>query len=116
MQPVLERRSKTRFPLALNVRYRTLLKKVDVAGIGRTLNISSTGLLVASAHELGPGTRLEVTLEWPWLLDERTPLQLVAQARVVRRDQRGFAVALERYQFRTMKRGAVVANESYAVA
>ena len=116
MHALIERRSKTRFPLELNVRYRALAKKVDLSGAGRTLNVSSAGLLVASVHELSPGTQLELTLEWPWLLDETTPLQLVTQARVVRRDHCSFAVALERYQFRTMKRGAVVRNESYAVA
>ena len=116
MHTGIERRSKTRYPLQLSVRYRTLLKNVDISGVGRTLNVSSAGLLIASVHELGPGTRLELTLDWPWLLDETTPLQLVTQAKVVRRDHAGFAVALQRYQFRTAKRRTVVKLESYAVA
>lgn len=75
-----------------------------IAGTGRTLNVSSGGLLVAAPHDLMEGIRLNVTVEWPWLLDQSTPLQLVAESRVVRTGDSEFAVELVRYQFRTTKR------------
>jgi hypothetical protein len=50
------------------------------------------------------------------LLDATTPLQLVTLAKVVRRDRAGFAVTIDSYQFRTLKRRAVSPKTSYAVA
>lgn len=100
----IERRSKARFPIELNVRYRSRSSREHSSGFGRTVNISSAGLLIASEQPAPEGTLLDVILEWPCLLDDTTPIQLVAQSRVVRADQFRFAVALVRYQFRTRSR------------
>jgi hypothetical protein len=102
----LERRYKSRYPLELNVRYRILAGETVRTGIGRTLNVSSGGLLIASEQQIvHDGSRLQVSLEWPLMLDETTPLQLIAVCRVIRCQPSGFAVRLERYQFRTRKTG-----------
>lgn len=97
-----ERRSKVRYPLALNVLYRSVGRKVE-SGEGQALNLSSGGALIHSDHKLQVGTELEVRIEWPSLLDGRIPLQLVALGRVVRCAESSFAVAFRRYQFRTLK-------------
>ncbi|HTC35963.1 MAG TPA: PilZ domain-containing protein [Bryobacteraceae bacterium] len=103
-EPALERRSKARYPVELNVRYRTLAKGTALAGIGRTLNVSSRGLLIACEEPLvEDGSRLQVSLEWPSMLNGKTPLQLIAVCRVIRCQSEIFAVRLERYQFRTRK-------------
>jgi hypothetical protein len=102
----MERRCKARFPVELNVRYRTL-GGAQVFGKGRTVNISSCGLLIASDQAvLRAGIRLQVTLEWPLLLHGMTPLQLIGAGQVVRSQPALFALRLERYQFRTRKREA----------
>jgi hypothetical protein len=77
---------------------------MGIAGTGRTVNVSSAGLLVAASHDLLEGVRLRVTVEWPWLLDHATPLQLVAESRVVRTGDAEFAVELLRYEFRTSRK------------
>jgi hypothetical protein len=100
----MERRVKARYPLELNVRYHTLGRSNPVYGVGRTLNLSSNGALVASPDKMTEGVRLKLTIEWPSLLNGTTPLQLVTYGKVVRSSEDGFAVALETYQFRTMKR------------
>ncbi len=100
----IERRSKMRYPVTLNVRYRTLGRYRRVSGLGRTVNLSSGGILVSSEQKIAVGTRLEVNLEWPSLLDGEIPLQLVALGKVVRCLESGFAVAYTQYQFRTMSR------------
>src|SRR5260370_39836765 len=105
----IERRFKARYPLELNVRYQTFGKSTVIAGEGRTVNVSSSGVLVASSDKMSDGMRLRLTIEWPSLLNGTTPLQLVTFGRVVRSDASGFAVALEHYQFRTMKRRADLA-------
>lgn len=101
---LVERRSRVRFPVELTVRYRSMGRRSTVLGMGRTLNMSSGGLLIACEHELRTGVRLELNIEWPSLLDGSIPLQLVATGKVVRSAGSGFAVAFASYQFRTMGR------------
>lgn len=100
----IERRSGIRYPLRLGVHYRTQDRRRRVIGVGETLNVSSSGVLVVSQHDLWAGARLEMTLEWPYQLDETIPLQLVLGVRVVRYTKSAFAVAIVQYQFRTMRR------------
>jgi hypothetical protein len=99
---VMERRSKVRYPLALNVRYRTLGRQLH-CGIGQVVNLSSGGALVGCQHALGVGAELEIRMEWPSLLDGGIPLQLVAIASVVRCGASSFAVRFRRHQFRTLR-------------
>ena len=55
----IERRRSSRFPIEREVRYKTLSQRSEtVAGIGRTLNISSSGVLFTADHDLPVGTRL----------------------------------------------------------
>jgi hypothetical protein len=99
-----DRRSKARYPVELNVRYRTLTNGPALVGIGRTLNVSSSGLLIASDPQIvHNGGRLEVSLDWPFLLHGTTPLQLIAVCRVTRCQAAAFAMILESYEFRTRK-------------
>lgn len=101
----LERRSKPRFPLRLSVRYRTLSDEPSSLCAGRTLNMSSCGLLVASDEaNVRTGSRLLLTVDWPFLLHGVTPLQLIVSGRVIRCAEEEFAVKLDDYQFKTKKR------------
>jgi PilZ domain len=109
MQPnsnlALERRSKARFPVKLNVRYRTLSDGPVLVGVGQTVNISSRGLLIAcDKAKVHTGSRMQLTVDWPFLLHGSTPLQLVIAGRVTRCHVEEFAVQLDQYQFRTKKR------------
>jgi hypothetical protein len=102
-----ERRLKYRFPLDLTVRFRPLCGSL-FPGAGRAANVSSGGVLVVcqqavSRHELSVGARVEISIEWPSLLDGRIPLQLFAVGRVVRHRAFDFAAAFEEYQFRTLR-------------
>lgn len=102
----IERRSGVRFPLDLRIRYRTCGRGCLPAGTGWVVNISSGGVLVACPDRVNAGTRLELNIEWPSLLDGRVPLQLVTLGRVLRSDSSGFAILLKRYEFRTTTRAA----------
>jgi hypothetical protein len=99
-----ERRVKSRYPLELNVRYQTLGTAGPGAGAGQTLNISSSGMLLACASNIPEGTRLKLYVEWPRLLNGTTPLQLITVGTVVRCTQIGISVVFDSYQFRTMSR------------
>jgi hypothetical protein len=103
-QPIeMERRSKERYALVLKVRYRALGPKLH-SGEGQVVNLSSSGALVVSQHEFGVGEKLEVSIEWPSLLNGGIPLQLVAIGNVVRGGTSSFAMRFRRYQFRTLRR------------
>jgi hypothetical protein len=97
-----ERRVKSRYPIELNVRYQTMGTEVPVAGVGQTLNISSSGMLMACTKSIPEGTPLKIFVEWPSLLNGITPLQLITVGTVVRSTRRGLSIAFESYQFRTM--------------
>lgn len=99
-----ERRSKTRYAIELGVRFCNARGPIRSYKSGRTVNISSSGLLVASESAVREGTALQLMIEWPWPLDGGVPLQLVTTGVVVRTSQSTFALALRSYQFRTMKR------------
>ncbi len=99
-----ERRVKSRYPLELNVRYQTMAAAGPGAGVGQTLNISSSGMLLACASNIPEGTRLKLFVEWPSLLNGTTPLQLITVGTVVRCTQIGISIVFDSYQFRTMGR------------
>ncbi len=101
---VNERRVKSRYPLELSVRYQTLGAAGPGAGAGQTLNISSSGMLLACASNIPEGTRLKLYIEWPSLLNGTTPLQLITVGTVVRCTQIGISVVFDSYQFKTMSR------------
>ena len=80
-----DRRQADRFPLERDVRYKVLSKRsTDEAGGGKTINMSSSGILFTSEHLLVPGKRLELSISWPAQLNNKTALKLVARGRVVR--------------------------------
>jgi hypothetical protein len=111
-QALAERRLKYRYPLNLGVRFRPLSGPL-FCGAGRAVNLSSGGVLIVAEqaaseqivpeNEIRVGARVEMSIEWPSLLDGRTPLQLFAVARVVRYWPSNFAAVFERYQFRTAR-------------
>jgi hypothetical protein len=98
-----ERRVKSRYPLELNVRYQTM-DAGPVAGVGQTVNMSSSGMLLACASNIPEGVRLKIFIEWPSLLNGTTPLQLITVGTVVRCTEIGVSIVFESYQFRTMSR------------
>ena len=97
-----DRRGADRFPIEREVRYKVLNKKnTDEAGNGRTLNMSSNGVLFTSEHMLLPGKRMELAISWPAQLNNKTPSKLVARGRVVRYDDGRAAMEIQQYEFRT---------------
>ncbi|MFN0106918.1 MAG: PilZ domain-containing protein [Bryobacteraceae bacterium] len=97
-----DRRIADRFPIERDVRYKVLSKKSsDESGIGRTVNMSSNGILFTSEHVLLPGRRLELAISWPAQLNNETPLKLVARGRVIRFEGGVAAIEIQQYEFRT---------------
>ncbi len=100
-----DRRRSSRFPIEREVRYKTLNQRTEILnGNGKTLNISSSGVLFTADHDLPVGTRLEVSISWPAQLNERCLLNLVARGRVTRHNKGQLALQIQQYEFRTQSR------------
>jgi hypothetical protein len=109
--PGKERRSKRRFIIEREVRFRILEKdRVTESGVGQTLDISSSGVAFENTTpprlrvHLAPGTTLELSISWPVLLDETCLMKLVVFGHVVRTRRQVVVCTIDRYEFRTQAR------------
>ena len=98
-----ERRQNTRYPIQLSVFYRLPHRDPKPDCLGRTVNISSQGLLFKASEDIPISAGIVLFIEWPVLLGE-IPLYLVVHGTVVRSDLRGTAVLFVRHEFRTRSR------------
>jgi len=99
-----DRRGSDRFPIEREVRYRVLSKRnAEEAGTGRTLNMSSSGVLFTTEHEMLLGKRIEVSISWPAQLSDSCGLKLVATGRVVRTQKGTAALEIQQHEFRTQR-------------
>ena len=97
-----ERRTKRRFQIDQEVKYKMLYgQRIAEKGSGRTLNISSGGIRFTTENMLTSGMPVELSLSWPVLLNDSCPMKLMIYGCVIRSNEKGAAVAIERYEFRT---------------
>lgn len=97
-----DRRQSDRFPIERQVRFKVLNKRVaEQAGEGKTVNISSAGVLFTTDSMLLPGRRVELSVSWPAQLNGECALKLVARGRVVRFEHNTAAIEIQQYEFRT---------------
>jgi hypothetical protein len=104
-----DRRHSDRFPIEREVRYRVLNKRSsEETGEGKTINISSSGVLFTVDHMLLPGRRMELAISWPAQLNNKCALKLVARGRVVRFEGGRAAIEIQQYEFRTQSASPLV--------
>src|SRR5262245_54463251 len=97
-----ERRMKRRFHIDQEVRYKMLYgQRIAETGTGRTTNISSSGVWFSTENMLTNGMPVELSMTWPVLLNDVCPMKLMIYGCLVRSNERGSAVVIERYEFRT---------------
>jgi hypothetical protein len=87
------------------LRYRLLEAEATVSsGVGRTMDISSNGVLFMAEHALRAGALVELSISWPVLLNEDTPVRLTTFGRVIRSSGFATACTIDKYDFRTQAR------------
>ena len=102
-----DRRASERFPIARDLRYRIINKRGnEESGDGKTVNMSSSGLLFTAGEMLLPGRRVEVSVSWPAQLNQKCALKFVARGRVVRFDDGQVAIEIQQHEFRTQSTAA----------
>ena len=108
--PVTDRRASDRFPMDRDVKFRIINRKNgEETGVGKTVNMSSNGVLFETENNVLPGRRIEIAISWPAALNNECPLKLVARGRVVRVDGSRAAVEIQQYEFRTQGKAPVAA-------
>jgi hypothetical protein len=97
-----------RYPISLDLQYKILRgRHVEHFGGGRTLNISSGGVLFETsdfpeaADVAGENGTVELALDWPLLLQKVCAMKLIVRGRIVRRDSKTLALKIEQHEFRT---------------
>jgi hypothetical protein len=99
-----DQRLRGRYPIALDVQYKLLNgDHVYRVGCGKTLNISSGGVLFETDQQLPSSGVVELAIKWPFVLREVCSLKLVMRGRIVRNDAsaKATAVRAEHHEFRT---------------
>ena len=104
-RPRNERRSKFRFAIERDLRYKMAEDGVVVAsGSGQTINMGSGGVAFGTEQPLAPRRYVELSISWPVLLDETCPMRLIVFGRVLRCTGRKSVCSIEKYEFRTQAR------------
>src|ERR1700687_53780 len=96
-----DRRKSTRWPIEREVRYKVVGGQRGSNGAGKTINMSSGGVLFTIEYALSEKQGIELAVNWPAKLNGAIRLQLVALGRGVRADETQTAIAIERYEFKT---------------
>jgi len=100
-----ERRSKFRFGIQRELRYKVLEDGAMIAsGTGQTVNMGSGGVAFSAEHQLKPGAFVEVSISWPVLLDQTCPMRLIVFGRVLRSAGKKNVCSVDKYEFRTQAR------------
>ena len=102
-------RASVRVPIDLEVRYRVVRRRKPVeSGSGRTIDMSSSGLSFTADRALSIGQKLDMSIDWPVLLDGGVQLQLVTSGVVVRSTGAVVAMRIGRPEFKTRRGGLKV--------
>lgn len=98
-----DRRGSNRFAIDRELRFKVTNRKMPgEAGQGRTINMSSTGILFTTDQSVLPGRTVEIAVSWPAQLNNTCPLKLVARGRVIRSAGGCVAIQIQHYEFRTL--------------
>jgi hypothetical protein len=98
-----DRRADRRYEISLELRWKVVRRRqtIDI-GSGRTIDLSSGGILFESNRPLPVGRNVELSINWPALLQNVTPLQLIAYGRIVRSDGYRSAMRMAQHEFKTL--------------
>src|SRR5262249_47802839 len=95
-----DRRARPRFLLELEVKYKSVHRKV-LSGSGTTRDLSSTHIAFAADRELRLGTTLEMRIAWPATLESGQRLNFVVIGPIVLTDGQTVVVKIRNHDLRT---------------
>lgn len=99
-----DRRASKRFSIERRIRYRTAGRgSIGISGSGRTVNMSSVGMLIATDRGLSVGWRIEVEVDGPFQVDDQVYWKLIVTGSIVRSESGAVplvALKISRHEFR----------------
>ena len=95
-----ERRIHRRFQIAIPVEYVV----GDLHGTATTSDISKRGVFIRLDQPLPVGETATLLLDWPAMLNENAALRLEIKGRVLRNDENGAAISINRHEYRVRPR------------
>jgi hypothetical protein len=99
-----ERRARCRFGMRRELRYKLVKgRSIVAAGAGYTIDVGSGGVAFSANHELKPGAAVELSINWPALLDQTCPIQLVVFGHVLRGAGHTAVCTVDKHEFRTAR-------------
>ena len=97
------RRQDRRYQLHLELKWKLIRRRrVLDTGTGRTVDVSSGGILFDAGRHLPEGLNVELSIAWPVRLHNVAPMQLVATGKIVRADGGRVAIQTMQHEFRTV--------------
>lgn len=120
---MVERRRKRRFPVNFELHYVAEWRKGSESGLGRAVDLSSSGLSFHADRRLRPQQTIWVAMDWPARLDGNIPLQLVIAGKIIRTEGTLTVLRFNNHEFRTRRladpasaNGGAVAARGRAIA
>ena len=98
-----ERREDRRYDIQLELRWKLIRRRrVIDTGTGRTVDLSSGGIMFETGRDLPVGLNVELSIQWPVRLHNVAPLQLIVSGRIVRTGEGWAAIRTVQHEFRTL--------------
>lgn len=97
------------YPIVMELQYK-MRERTNRVGMGQTRGINSSFVVFTADQPIAVGSKLEIAIAWPVLLNQCVPLKLVVEAVVVSGEETLHTAKIVKYQFRTRK--APVASET----
>jgi len=98
-----DRRSDRRYVVRLELGWKLIGRhRVLDNGQGHTIDLSSGGILFDSGQKFPVGLNVELSISWPVLLHNVTPLQLIVAGRIVRSEGNRVAIQTLQHEFQTI--------------
>ena len=95
------RRADRRYEFEMPLHFSCDGGKLRSGGSGCTKDLCRKGILFVSDNPPPADTDVELRIEWPFLLQNVCPLELLVKGRVLRSDRRGTVIRMKTYEFRT---------------
>lgn len=90
-------RNANRYDIGLSLRYIVRRRgRPSIPGVGRSINLSSSGMLFSAEGKLVPGDSIIAALEWPARMQNGTALYLLVTGYVVRSKSQLVAISISR--------------------
>src|SRR5215475_3867719 len=97
-----DRRYDKRYQLQLELRWKLIRRrKIQDIGAGRTIDLSSGGIFFEAHRPLPVGLNVELSISWPILLHNSSPLQLLVSGKIVRVAGTRVGIRMTQHEFHT---------------